>query len=77
MKNGEFLTAPAGAVSSILAITVPGMDDVESLVLLISAVVCTIRTLWIAAIVPAWKKIRTAWTAYKERKGGNNNDPME
>lgn len=77
MKNGEILTAPVGAVSSILAISVPTMDDVASLVLLISAVVCTIRTLWIAAIVPAWKKIRAAWGAYKERKGGNNNDPME
>lgn len=77
MKNGEILTAPVGAVSSILAISVPAMDDVESLVLLISAVVCTIRTLWIAAIVPAWKKIRAAWVAYKERKGGNKNDPVE
>lgn len=77
MKNGEILTAPVGAVSSILAISVPTMDDVESLVLLISAVVCTIRTLWIAAIVPAWKKIRSAWAAYKERKGGNKNDPVE
>ena len=33
MKNGEILTAPVGAVSSILAISVPTMDDVESLVL--------------------------------------------
>lgn len=78
MKNGEILTAPIGAVSSILAISVPSMDDVESLVLLISAVVCTIRTLWIAAIVPAWKKIRAAWEAYKKGKnGGNKNDPVE
>ena len=78
MKTGEFLTAPTGAVSSILAISVPAMDDVERLVLLISAVICTARTLWITAIVPAWKKIRAAWEAYKEGKnGGNKNGPVE
>lgn len=76
MKNGEWLTAPAGAVTSILAITVPNMDDVEATVLLISAIVCTVRTLWLSAIKPAIGKIRDAWRAYKERKG-NNNDPLE
>lgn len=69
MKNGEWLTAPAGAVTSILAITVPNMDDVE-------ATVCTVRTLWLSAIKPAIGKIRDAWRAYKERKG-KHNDPME
>lgn len=76
MKNGEWLTAPAGAVSSILAITLPNMDDVEATVLLISAIVCTVRTVWLSAIKPAIKKIRDAWRKYKERKG-NDNDPME
>ena len=76
MKNGEWLTAPAGAVSSILAITVPNMDDVEATVLLISAIICTVRTVWLSAIKPAVKKIRDAWRAYKERKGSDN-DPME
>ena len=76
MKNGELLTAPAGAVSSILAITLPIMDDVEATVLLISAIVCTVRTLWLSAIKPALKKIRDAWRAYKERKG-RNDDSLE
>lgn len=76
MKNGEWLTAPAGAVSSILAITVPNMDDVEATVLLISAIVCTVRTVWLSAIKPAIIKIRDAWRAYKERKG-RDNDSME
>lgn len=76
MKNGEWLTAPAGAVSSILAITVPNMDDVEATVLLISAIVCTVRTLWLSAIKPAIGKIRDAWRKYKERKG-RNNDSLE
>lgn len=77
MKNGEFLTAPAGAVTSILAITVPNLDEMESVILLVSAVYCTLRSLWITAIKPAWAKIKEAWKAYKERKGGGKNDPME
>lgn len=77
MKHGELFTAPAGAVSSILAITVPNLGDVEDIVLLVTAVVCTIRTLWISAIKPAWAKIKEAWRRYKEAKGGNDNDSME
>lgn len=76
MKNGELITAPAGAVTSILAITVPNLDELESVILLISAIVCTVRTVWISAIKPGIAKIREAWKQYKERKG-NNNDPLE
>lgn len=72
MKS-EFLTAPAGAVSSILAITVP-VDDVERVVLLVSAIYCTLRSLWITAIKPAWAKIKEAWRKYKDGNGGNDND---
>ena len=74
MKS-EFLTAPAGAVSSILAITIP-VDDVERVVLLISAIYCTLRSLWITALKPAWAKIKETWRKYKEGKGGGNNDLM-
>lgn len=77
MKNGEIFTAPVGAASSILAITVPNMDDVETVVLLISAIVCTLRTLWISAVKPAIRKIRDLVRAYKERKEGKGNDPLE
>ena len=77
MKHDELLTAPTGAVSAILAITVPNLGEVEDIVLLVTAVVCTIRTLWISAIKPAIVKIRDAWRAYKEKKGGNDNDSME
>ena len=76
MKHGELLTAPAGAVSSILAITVPNLGEVQDVVLLVTAVYCAIRSLWISAIKPAIAKIRDAWRAYKERKG-KYNDPME
>lgn len=77
MKHSELLTAPAGAVSSILAITVPNLGDVEDLVLLVTAVVCTIRTLWISAIKPAIAKIRDAWHKYQQKKGDGNNDSLE
>ena len=65
MKNGEFLTAPAGVISSVLAITLPEPDDVREIVLLITAVVCAIRSIWIAA-KPAIAKIREAWKRWKE-----------
>ena len=77
MKNSELLTAPAGAVSSILAITNPNLGDVEDIALLVTAVVCTIRTLWISAIKPAIAKIRAAWRAYKDKRGERDNDSME
>lgn len=67
MKNGEFLTAPAGFVTSVLAITIPEPDEVREMVLLITAVVCGIRSIWIAA-KPALAKIRDAWRTWKERK---------
>ena len=77
MKHGELFTAPAGAVSSILAITVPNLGEVEDLVLLVTAVYCTIRSLWLSAIKPAIAKIRDAWRKYKEKKGDQNNDSLD
>lgn len=71
MRNGEFITAPLGLASSILSVTVPSMDDVEAVVLLITAIVCGLRSIWIAA-KPILKKIYDAIVAYRNRKNGGN-----
>lgn len=77
MKNLEFVTAPVGTATSILAMTMPTMDDVQAFFLLMTAIVCGCRSIWIA-VKPILKKIRDAWHNFKNRKnGGSDNEKME
>lgn len=77
MKNLEWATAPIGTASSILAMTAPTVDDVQELCLLITAIVCGLRSIWIVA-KPILKKIWEMIKNYeKKHKGGSDDEKME
>lgn len=74
MKTHEIITAPIGAITSILSITAENLDSAEKWVALVVGVLCAARSAWLI-LKPALAKLWAAIKAhYNKKEGGNGND---